>query len=159
MGRFNYKEEDFDKIKTDAEKFYNSISEVLCPYFGSNIAFNAKGIRHLKFKNDQQARMVTDQYVRLKLIHLAPEVLKLSRTVQGIWETSKFETQKTNTRWERTVKKVTYYEFIAVLENIRIKVIVKDISGGEKHFWSIIPFWGLDRNNKRILYSGNLEED
>ncbi|MCX6738966.1 MAG: hypothetical protein NT098_02835 [Candidatus Parcubacteria bacterium] len=41
-----------------------------------------------------------------------------------------------------------------------IKIIVKQIDGGEKHFWSIIPFWGMNQNTKeRILHDGTPEED
>jgi len=161
MGKFNFKDEkDFEKVRADAEAFYATIGKVYCPYFEEDIAFNAKGLRHLKFKTDQQARPHKDQYSRLKLIRHAPEVLRLSRTMQGIGSVRRFEEQKTNSRWERVMKDVTYYEFIAVLDSVRVKVIVKNVTGGEKHFWSIIPFWGIDKNNsKRILYSGDPEHD
>lgn len=161
MGRFNFKDgNDFEKVRTDAETFYTTIGKVRCPYFGCEIAFNAKGLKHLRFKSDRQARPHKDQYSRLKLIHYAPEVLKLSRTVQGIWVVKRFEEQKTNNRWERAMKEVSYYEFIAVLDLIRIRVIVKEVEGGEKHFWSVIPFWGIDKNtSRRILYSGDPEND
>lgn len=161
MGRFNFKgEDDFVEVKRKAEELYQTFGEVPCPYFKEKIAFNAKGIRHLKFKTDQQARPQTDQYARLKLVHLAPEVLKSSHTLQGVWEIRRFEMQKMNSRWERVMKNVTLYEFIAVLEGVRVKVIVKQVQGGEKHFFSIIPFWGIDTaKNKRILHSGDLERD
>lgn len=161
MGKFNFKDEqDFERVRTGAETFYATVGEVRCPYFGSDIAFNAKGLRHLKFKADRQARPRKDQYSRLKLIHYAPEVLKLSRTVQGIWSVRRFEEQKTNSQWKQVMKEVVYYEFIAVLDSVRVKVIVKEVVGGEKHFWSIIPFLGIDKNtSKRILYSGDPEHD
>lgn len=161
MGRFNFKDEqDFEKVRIDAETFYATIGKVRCPYFGSDITFNVKGLRHLKFKSDRQARPHKDQYSRLKLIRYAPEVLKLSKTVQGIWSVRHLEEQKTNNRWERAMKDVWYYEFIAVLDSIRIKVIVKEVVGGEKHFWSVIPFWGIDKNtSRRVLYSGDPEHD
>jgi hypothetical protein len=55
---------------------------------------------------------------------------------------SPFETQKLHSRWERVLKlkDVCFYEFVAVPDNVRVKVIVKEVTGGEKHFWSIIPF-------------------
>ena len=82
MGRFNFQNEtDFELVKSEAEKFYAAIGSVRCPYLEGDVAFNAKGIRHLKFKSDQQARSRGEQYSRLKLLRLAPEVLKLSRTV------------------------------------------------------------------------------
>ena len=156
MGKFNFKDEqDFERVRNDAEAFYAAVIKVRCPYFGEEIAFNAKGLRHLKFKSDHN-----DQYSRLKLIRYAPEVLRLSRTLQGMWSKKCFETQKTNSRWEHVLKDVTFYEFIAVLDNIRIKIIVKEVTGGEKHFWSVIPHWGIDTtNSRRILHSGDPEHD
>ena len=65
-----------------------------------------------------------------------------------------------NNRWDRVMKEVAFYEFVAVLNNVRIKVIVKEILGGEKYFWSVIPFWGIDRlAKKRILHSGDPKRD
>ena len=82
MGKFNFKDlDDFEKIKTGAENFYQSVGEIFCPYFQEKIPFNVKGLKHLKFKADQQARANQDQYARLKLLRLAPEVLKKSHTV------------------------------------------------------------------------------
>jgi len=161
MGKFNFKnEEDFLKVKNGAEKFYKKIGDIYCPYFKEKIAFNTKGLKHLKFKSNRQARPAKDQYSRLKLIHLAPEVLKQSHTLQGVWQIRRFEAEKINSRWERIMKDVTYYEFIAVMDNIRLKVIIKQVLGGEKHFWSVIPFWGVDKaTSKRVLHSGDLEND
>ena len=161
MGKFNFKDaDDFETVKTKAEEFYATIGSVRSPYFQSDIAFNVKGIKHLKFKSDEVARSREDQYSRLKLVHLAPEVLKLSRTVQGIWRTRRFEMQKSHSRWERVLKDVVYYEFMAVLKNVRVKVIVKEVAGGEKHFWSVIPFWGINKEaSTRVLHSGDPEND
>lgn len=161
MGKFNFKdEEDFEAVKIKAEEFYATLSSVRCPYFQDDVAFNVKGIKHLKFKEDEVARPRRDQYSRLKLLYLAPEVLKLSRTVQGIWQTRRFEIQKTHNRWEKVLEDVIFYEFMAVLENVRVKVIVKEVAGGGRYFWSVIPFWGINKEtSKRILHSNELEKD
>jgi len=160
MGEFNLNEKDFDEVKKNAEHFYASIGEIYCPYLREKIPFNVKGLKHLKFKTDRRARLRNDQYARLKLLHLAPQILKESHTLQGVWKTKLFEMIKINSRWEHIMKEVTFYEFIAVLDSIRAKVIVKEIYGGEKHFWSVIPYWGIDKKNrKRILHSGDPEHD
>jgi hypothetical protein len=71
-------------------------------------------------------------------------VLRESRTVQGIYETRRFEIQNINSRWE----------------NIRVKVIIKQIIGGQKYFWSVIPYWRIDKDNsKRILHNIDHEDD
>lgn len=157
---FDFTEESFIEIEKRADELYQSLGEVYCPYFNEKIAFNSKGFKHLKFKSDRQARPQKDQYSRLKLLHLAPKILNKSHTVQGVWRTRSFEDQKTNNKWKHIFKDVIYYEFIAVLDNVRAKVIIKEVIGGEKHFWSIIPFWGIDKqNSKRILHDGNPEND
>ncbi len=161
MGKFNFKDdEDFEKVCVDAEALYVTLGEIRCPYFGEKIAFNSSGLKHLKFKANRVARSRSDQYARLKLLEFAPRVLALSRTVQGIWETKGFERVRAHSRTDTVLKSVLYYELIAVLENVRVKVIVKQIDGGEKFFWSIIPYWKIDSmNSKRILHSGDPEND
>ena len=77
-------------------------------------------------------------------------IIKLSRTLQGIWTTKHFEQQKTEGKWQFVARSVTYYEFIAVMDTKRVKVTVKEVEGGEKHFWSIIPNWGIDKNCSRV---------
>ena len=108
----------------------------------------------------EKARLEQDQYMRFKLIHLAPEVLQHSHTVQGVLETKRFERIRVNSRTDTVLKLVVYYEFIAVVDRNRVKIIVKQIDGGEKFFWSIIPFWGMNTDTMtRILHEGIPEED
>lgn len=161
MGRFNFKDEkDFDEVVRKTEESYATVGEVRCPYFGDKVAFNTAGLKHLKFKSNQVARPRSEQYARLKLLTFAPQVLSLSRTVQGIWETKHFERIRMHSRTDTILKPVSYYEFIAVLDNVRVKVIVKQIESGQRFFWSIIPYWKIDSaNSRRVLHSGNPEHD
>lgn len=164
MGKFNFKDEqDFQAVKNLAESFYKTIIVVRCPYFGEDIAFNSKGWQHLTYKGHRHARPEIDQYARLKLLRLAPEVIRKSHTVQGVWQTRVFEslkTDSTNNAWNKILKEVCFYEFIAVLDDIRLKVIIKHILGAEKYFWSVIPFWGVNKiTNQRILYGGSPNVD
>ena len=152
--------ENFEEIIIKGEGIYKTFSPIRCPYLESEVHFNAQGLEHLKFKRRGQARSQNDQHMRFKLLKLAPEVLKLSRTVQGIWETKHFERVRVHSRTDTILKLVTYYEFIAIINHIRIKVVVKQIDNGEKFFWSIIPFWGINKETKkRKMHGGNPEED
>lgn len=152
--------EEFEKIKSGGEYFYKSITEVYCPYFKEKISFNIQGLEHLKFKRHEKSRAEQDQYMRFKLIKLAPEILELSHTVQGILETKKFERIRIKSRTDTVLKPVNYFEFIAVIRRNRVRVIIKQIDYGKKFFWSIIPFWGMNtRTMNRILHSGIPEED
>jgi len=160
MGKFNFNQEQFKRIKSEAEKLYQTFDKVYNPYFQEKISFNVKGLKHLKFKSDQQARSQKDQYSRLKLLRFAPQVLSKSHTVQGIWDTRRLEPHKTSGSWKYIMKNTIFYEFVAVLDSVRIKVIVKGVSGGEKYFWSVIPYWSINKSlSKRILHSGNPEID
>jgi hypothetical protein len=155
-----FTEQQFNDAKEKGEELYKSLNQVYCPYFKEKISFGAQGLEHLKFKRRDKARPDKDQYMRFKLLHLAPEILKLSHTIQGILETKKFERVRIHSRTEVLLKPVTYYEFIAVMKRNRVRIIIKQIDGGQKFFWSIVPFWGMNTETmNRILHGGIPEED
>lgn len=155
-----FTDKQFNEMKSKSEVLYKELGEVHCPYFQTKIHFNAKGLEHLKFKKKNFARSREDQYIRLRLLHLAPEVLKLSKTVQGISHTKSFEFIRSGARTEQKLLPVSYYEFIAVLKEVRVRIIVKQIEDAPKFFWSIIPFWKVNKQTmERKMYSGNLEID
>ncbi len=150
----------FKEVKEKGEELYKSLGEVFCPYLKEKVSFGAQGLEHLKFKRREKARLEKDQYMRFKLLHLAPEILKSSHTVQGLLETKRLERIRTNSRTDTVLKPVTYYEFIAVLKRNRVRIIVKQIENGQKFFWSIVPFWGMNiETMRRILHDGVPEED
>lgn len=122
------------------EALYKSIGNIYCPYFREKIAFNSQGLDHLKYKERDKKRHIRDQFVRFKLIRFASEIISKSHTLQGIFETNKFENIRISNRTDIILVAITYYEFIAVINKNRIKIIIKQIKDGEKFFWSIIPF-------------------
>lgn len=150
----------FHAAKNKGEILYKSLCEIYCPYLGEKISFGSKGLEHLKFKRRGKARSEKDQYMRFRLLHLAPEILRASHTLQGILETKKFERIRVHNRTDIILKPVAYYEFIAVVKRSRMRVIVKQIDDGQKFFWSIVPYWGMNRETmSRILHEGMPEED
>lgn len=157
----SFTDEQFEETKKKAEEFYKSITDgVDCPYFKEKIVFNAKGLEHLKFSRKNHARSRQDQYIRFKLLYLAPKILGLSRTIQGISDTFAFELIRSNSRNESILKPVSYYEFVAILDNFRARVVVKQVENGPKYFWSIIPFWKVDKEKKqRRMCYGKPGED
>ena len=155
-----FTEQQFKEVKEKGEELYKSLSEVYCPYFKEKIVFNAQGLEHLKFKRRDKARLEQDQYMRFKLLNLAPEILKLSYILQGILETQKFERVRVHNRTDTILKPVTYYEFIGIIKRNRVRIIIKQVDGGPKFFWSLVPFWGMNEETKnRILHDGMPEED
>ena len=149
--------------RAEVEILYEKIGAVQCPFLKDKVSFNSMGLEHLKFKSHGKPRNPADQYIRLKLLYLAPEIVKKSHTVQGICEKKEWERQKRHGVWESVQIDVKYHEFIAVIGKARIKIIVKKIGDGEYFFWSIIPFWKMrninENTNTRILNEGNPETD
>jgi len=155
-----FTEQQFNEVKNAGEELYKSLDQIYCPYFKEKISFGAQGLEHLKFKRREKARLDKDQYMRFKLLYLAPEILKSSHTLQGVLETKKFERVRVHSRTDTVLKLVTYYEFIAVIKRNRVRIIIKQIDNGQKFFWSIVPFWGMNTETLgRILHDGIPEED
>ncbi len=159
-----FTEEKFNEIKHDAEDFYNEIGKVHCPYLGEEVHFNAKGLDHLIFKSFNRTRLIADQFSRLRHIKLAPEIIRNSKTLQGYLKVQKIERMRRNEKWEKVMRVVIYHEFISIMEShgskVRVKVIVKQVDGAEKHFLSIIPYWGVNKSTgEKIMHSGNPEMD
>lgn len=159
MAPLEFTETEFQQVRQKAETLYSGLGQIRCPYFEGNVHFNTEGFRHLSFKSWNRGRDRQDQFMRLKFLARAPEILRLSRTVQGIQEANEWERRRRHGRWEKLLVPVVYYEFIAVLSHRRFKIIVKQLAGGQRIFWSLIPFWSQTQQGRRILYDGNLAEE
>lgn len=99
----------------------------------------------------------------MKLLPLAYQVIVKSHTLQEYDERQILVRQKINSRWEKRNKIVRYYVFVAIIRDCRVKVIIKEIEGGEKFFYSLYPSWKvvIDDNGKqrKIFYTGDLETE
>lgn len=154
--------EQFQKIKQEAEDFYKVVDTVICPYLKSKINFNAKGLDHIKMKSWNKTRLISDQYLRFKFLKLVPEVLKAAGTLQEFHETKNFERIKNIGEWQSVMKPVSYYGFVAIINKVKIKIIVKKVEGGQPYFWSVIPFWKNQKDEiclkiKKVFHEGDLE--
>ncbi|MFA6474789.1 MAG: hypothetical protein WCV88_01145 [Patescibacteria group bacterium] len=101
-------DEKLASTKTDAESFYKTIRQIDCPYFHTPVSFNAKGIEHLKFKKKGKARLKLDQYIRFRLLKLAPVIIQKSHTLQEFFETNHLEQMNTNSQWQYRMVNVKY---------------------------------------------------
>jgi len=123
-------------LKKQAEKFFSEHKSVKCPAFsGGKVIFNSKGLSHLFYKGSQKifARSHDETKVRVSLLARALEVLKVMPLAQ---EESVFVVHG---------KKVRYWAFEAVINDRRVKVVVRQVGNGKKHFWSVIPAWRRTR--------------
>jgi hypothetical protein len=113
---------------------YEMIGMVFCPYLGEMVRFNRKGIQHVSFKSDGTLRAPKDRAIRFSVLYLAPKVISRSYTIQ-------------NKEIRHRTKSISFYEFIAIIECKRVKVIIKQDGNGSKYFYSIIPFWSKKKIN------------
>ncbi len=123
------------------EEFYKKIGKVYCPYFKEEIHFTSEGLFHLKFKTKFKARVTKDAQTRLRLIPTAIGIIKASHTLQGKDVRQNFEFRFVNSRKELALRTVTYYELIAIIDNVKAKVILKQIENEHKTFLSVIPLF------------------
>ena len=164
MSKYELKGEvDFEAVKNETAAYYHSIGEVYCPYLKEKISFNSRGWEHLRFRSHMQARTAADQYARFKLLPLAPRIIGYSGTLQGYDSTNHFERKRINNRTETLLLAVIYYQFTAVLDSVRVKIVIKRIEDGPPFFWSIIPFWKYRKSassqHYRKLYDGDPETE
>jgi len=159
MQQLEFTDAEFHEVRQRAATFYSALDRIRCPYLQNNVHFNTDGFRHLLFKSWNRGRDRRDQFMRLKFLSRAPEILRVTRTVQGIQTTNEWERRRRHGHWEKLLVPVTYYEFIAVIEKRRFKVIVKQLPAGQHIFWSLIPFWRQDEQGRRLLHNGSPATD
>ncbi len=144
--------EGFKQIRREAELFYQTIGAVRCPYFGELILFDRIGLNHLMYKNSSRPRDVRDQARRFHHLAHAVHVLKTSHTVQEYMVRQQWVRVIVNSRWENRLCPVYYFAFCALIDlQIRVKVVVRQVEGGDKHFFSVFPereqkFLEIDEN-------------
>src|SRR3989344_2502498 len=128
----------YEKLREDAQKFYNEINGVFSPAFNQKIQFNAEGFNHIIFKRARSEREKPSQILRFKLLPLAAKLIKISTTYQEFEETIKeIEIQSFKQKIKKA-KPIQYWGIIAIIEDRKIKVIIRRIGdNGSLHFWSI----------------------
>ena len=101
--------------------------------------------------------------LRFKLLPLAKKLIEISTTYQEFEETLKeFEVKSYKKRIKKT-KLVKYWGVIAIIDNRKIKVILRKIGdNGNIQFWSVIPAWVTNKYRDIKFFStmkGNPDED
>ncbi len=154
---------DYQKLREDAQKFYNEIGRVFSPAFNEQVNFNSEGFNHIVFKSHRTERERPSQILRFKLLSRAVRLIKLSTTYQEFEEKTKEFDIENYGKKSRKSKSVKYWGIIAIVDNRKIKVIIRKIGdNGAMHFWSIVPAWTTNkyRDTKFITtMKGNPDED
>ena len=125
-------------LKEEAREKYFKIGEISAPAFpGEKITFNSKGFNHMFYKSPRRGRLKVNIACKVRLLDRAIELLEKSTVVQE-------EDSYTGTyRGKR--KRYKFWAFEGVIKKRRIKVVVRQLGRGKKHFWSVIPAWRKSR--------------
>ncbi len=58
------------------------------------------------------------------------------------------------------MKMIQWWGFIAIVKDeIKVRVVVRKVGEGHIHFWSVIPYSTMKRNNGQKLFTIGLEDD
>lgn len=153
----------YEKIREDSQKFYSQIGAVSCPAFDDELVyFNSEGFNHLVYKRSRGERSKNDQITKFKLLAKAKEIIQISTTFQEYEEGLIEVVRKKYKGIVKETLEVHHWGFVAVVRGWRVKVVIRQIGNGQKHFWSVIPAWVTNqyKDVKLICKSkGDLSED
>jgi hypothetical protein len=155
--------EEYQSIRNSTQNFYNQKQYIRCPALNNEMVhFTSEGFNHLVYKNDRNERDKGIQIMKFKLLPRAVEIIGLSTTYQEYDENIKDIRKKKHKKIVCESAVVKYWGLVAVIRNTRVKVIIRQIGNGQKHFWSVIPAWKKChyRDTKFISNAlGDLEND
>lgn len=136
----------YDKLREDAQHLYTTFEQVICPALDVPISFSSHGFNHVVYRKGRNERDRSSQIMRFKLLARAYELVSRTITFQEYEETLKEFVIKKNKQKQRVSKTVRYWGLIAILNNRKIKVIIRKVGNGTAHFWSVIPAWVTNKN-------------
>jgi hypothetical protein len=140
MDSANFDLEQFKKLLERTRTFYQGLGEIFCPALNASISFNSDGFHHLRFDGTRAERSKQEQNNKLRCLKTAIEILKITTTIQEYRKTLQPFGKTAQDGFKKT-SEVEYWGFIAIMKDIRIKVVVRKIGSGQPHFWSVMPFW------------------
>lgn len=152
----------YETIRQDAEAYYRKVGGITVPALNEHVHFTSEGFNHLVYKAARTERDRSVQIMKFKLLGKAVELLRIATTFQEYEESIKEFRVKKFKRLMSVSKVVKYWGLIAIMDGWKIKVIVRQIGDGQKHFWSVVPNW-ITNQHRDLKYvtrmKGNPEED
>ena len=117
-------------LKRKAKEIFRKTKSVKCPAFpDERISFNSKGLNHVFYRTHRRPRELRQSAIRIKLLPRAIKMLQAMPIYQD------------EISYVIGGRKLSFWSFEGVVDERRVKVIVRQIGSGKKHFWSVIPSW------------------
>lgn len=134
-----------------AKARYGKVGAVQCPYFNSEVVFNAQGFHHLRYNSAGSERTKKAQLNKFFLLKFAVEIVSKSGTVQQYRQQLGAVGRKKGKSGHRDMKLMTYWAFEGILgkneKMVRVKVVVRQVGEGTKHFWSVMSDTDFSRKS------------
>ena len=119
-------------IKSYVHRFFKGTEFIYSPAFrGERVYFNSKGISHIYYSGGKSVnrRSTKEIQTRVSLLENAREIIFNMEYFQDY--RAKYANGSVN----------MYWGFYSIIERKKIKVVVRQIGIGNKHFYSVIPNW------------------
>lgn len=124
MGNPIIQEKNYREIKRRAKALYSTIKNVWCPALSELITFNSLGFKHLAQKG-RKFRPISEQIRRFTLLKYVESILTGNKA--SVFHESKVIHEK----------RVDFWKFTEKRDELIIKVVIRQVGNGKKHFWSI----------------------
>ena len=136
--------EPYEVLKKQAKELFVKTDFLYCPAIEKTVSVTQKGFKHILFKRGQQSRKRSSQLLRFELLPLAFKLIQLTTTYHE-YEHEVIEGSKNS----------IYWGLIAILDDKKIKVVLRKVGNGNIHFWSVMPNWitSQKRDEKLSLHS------
>lgn len=128
-------------LKQKQYTFYKSIVSQHCPILNETVYFAGIGFKHLLYKSNGAPRNVNEQYMKLKFLYHATDVIKNCKVIS--------ETRIMKRKIKGKEKQVTRYALVhEVKKGLTVRVIVEKVGTGKHQFLSIMPH---DRQSRKSV--------
>ncbi len=127
---------EYEKTKKEAREIYNKIGRVWCPAISGHVSFESTGFRHLMWKG-RERRPYTQQVKRFSLIVSATEIISNPKSRVIKREEARYLPIKRDGVEVVIKTQVCFWAFHAKIESKNVRVIVRRINNGNKHFFSV----------------------
>ena len=127
----------YEKSKDKAKNIYSKIGRIECPALNELVTFSRVGFNHLvrkgripRTKNEQKRRFVLVPYVEKIIKNPKAKIFYREKTVK----------YKANRHGEKVIieSRAKFWAFVENAESCKVKVIIRQLGNGHKHFFSVI---------------------
>jgi len=145
----------YNAKKHIARRIYAATPSIRSPYFRGDVVLGFEGFQHLRYSS-RGPRSREEQALRFMLLPLAIRVLQTASTVQ------EYRTFRAPSSGSKKVPRsqppamIHWWGFVALFirEQVKIRVVVRQIGTGKLHFWSLMPY----RDQKMRVAGARLAE-